>query len=78
MTRILVTGTWLGSYRVGQLLEINGKVVGTICDIQIHGSQQVVDLLRYQPFEPRPELSAHHAPKFGGDRPYLKRKKGRS
>ncbi|MES2262170.1 MAG: hypothetical protein V4724_26925 [Pseudomonadota bacterium] len=81
MTEIIViTGGGMGADWIGQLLAINGKTAGIVVNITSGAGrgQQVLELdvikSAVQPYlEQKPAR-----PKFGDDRPYLKRKKGRS
>jgi hypothetical protein len=76
MTRILVIGA--GASQASELAEKIAKLDLTIVrDVQAYRAL-ACSLDQHSALVLSPEAGPRQAPKFGVDRPYLKRKKGRS
>lgn len=82
MTRILVIGVGaaLTAQALADLAREAEKVNLVLADAgrQIAATLAAVDLQRHVALQMNAHIEPRPAPKFGGDRPYLKRKKGRS
>jgi hypothetical protein len=82
MTRILVmaASAALTAQAIADLAREAEKVNLVLADAgrQIAATLAAVDLQRHVALQLNANVEPHPAPKFSGDRPYLKRKKGRS